>query len=270
MKRFGTVFLFFVTLLALFISTTGFLADINFTARIFQILFLPITLFLVWTSINHVINNVSALERGRGLKRFLVYYCFVVAAVQVIIGFLSASTIPQFVSAILFSSLGIYFLLLVWPHAGYAVGASIPVTKVKASLKEAKNFSLPGTKIDVDRRDFLKLIGAAGILAFLFGLFSKKVPFFSNTPAIGAASLLDQSGKKINPAQQSATDNYSISEIDDSTSTAYFGFINEQGQWYIMKEDAGGAFRYVKGDGDFESNWAVRDELSYNYFNNVF
>lgn len=261
MRRFGSIFLLFVTLLALFVSITGFLANVNLPARIFQILFLPITLFLILTSITHVVNNIPALDRGRGLKRLLVYYCFIVTTVLVIIGFLSATTLPQFVSAILFTSISLYFLLLVWPRGSHAV--------VEAK-KDIKSSLAPGLKIDVDKRDFLKLVGSAGIITFIYSLFSRRGLFLGNAPVVSTATLTDLSGNKINPAEKSITDNYSITEIDDATPEAYFGFLNNKGQWYIMKEDGEGAFRYARGEADFEANWPKRDRLTYDYFHNVF
>jgi hypothetical protein len=270
MGKLGSLFLYWVTLLALFISITGFLSTADLTARIFQISLLPITIFLTLTSINHLFNQTPVLDRGNGLKRLMIYYCFIVSCTLVTIGFFSSTTLAQFISAAIFSHLAIYFLFLVWPRSNYVVEIS-KTAKIDIGRKSLEKLVPAEMKLDVDRRDFLKLVGTAGVLAFIFGIFSKKsVSFFNNTPAITAASLIDPSGKKINPAQQSATDNYSISEIDDSTPTAYFGFINEHGQWYIMKEDASGAFRYVKGDSNFESNWVVRDGLNYDYFNNVF
>ena len=262
MKRFGSIFLFFATLLALFVSITGLLANVNLTARILQILFLPITLFLILTSITHVVNNIPALDRGRGLKRLLVYYCFIVTTVLVIIGYLSATTFPQLVSALLFTSISLYFLLLVWPRGSHAV-----VT----TKNDIKSFLAPGLKLDVDKRDFLKLVGTVGITTFIYSLFSRRgVPFLAGAPVVSTATLTDLSGNKISPAEKSITDNYSITEIDDTTPEAYFGFVNDKGHWYIMKEAADGSFRYARGDSDFEVNWARRDGLNYDYFNNVF
>ena len=262
MRKFGSLFLLFVTLLSIFVSITGFLANVNLPARIFQILFLPITLFLILSSITHVVNNIPALDRGKGLKRLLVYYCFIITAVLVIVGFLSASTLPQFVSALLFTSITLYFLLLVWPRGSQAV-----VT----TKNDIRSVLAPGLKLDVDKRDFLKLVGTAGAVTFIYSLFSRRgVPFLANGPVVSTSTLTDLSGNKINPAEKSITDNYSITEIDDSTTEAYFGFINNHGQWYIMKEGADGAFRYARGESDFEANWAKRDNLSYDYFNNVF
>lgn len=271
MGKLGSVFLYFVTLLALFITVTGFLANVDLTARIFQILFLPVTLLLIRTSVNHIISNVSSLDRGQGLMRVFVYYCFIIAMTQVIIGFVSATTLPQIVSAVLFSLVGVYFLLLVWPTGGRVTTTSGAVVQTVHS-KNYKDFVIkPNVNLDVDRRDFIKLIGTAGVLAFIFSLFSKRgVPFLSGAPILSTASLTDISGNKINPAQATATDNYSIAEIDDSTTTAYFGFINDKGGWYIMKEDADGSFRYTKGDSDFNTNWTRRANLTYDYFNKVF
>jgi hypothetical protein len=261
-KRFGSIFLFFATFLALFVSITGLLANVDLTARIFQILFLPITLFLISTSITHVVNNIPALDRGRGLKRILVYYCFIVASVLVATGFLSATTFPEFVSALLFTSISLYFLLLVWPRGSHAVVTT--ENDIKSSLA-------PDLKLDVEKRDFLKLVGTAGVITFIYSLFTRRgAPFLTGGPVVSTATLTDLSGNKINPAEKSITDNYSITEIDDATPEAYFGFINEKGYWYIMKEDADGSFRYARGDSDFKAIWAKRDRLNYDYFSNVF
>lgn len=61
---------------------------------------------------------------------------------------------------------------------------------------------------------------------------------------------------------------YAPSDIEEST-TSYFGFVNSAGGWYIMKVDSG-AYRYIKGDSDYTTNWTGRAGLSYDYFYNVF
>lgn len=273
MRKFNSIFLFFVTLLSLFISVTGFLADVSLTARIFQLLFLPVTLFLILTSIDHVINGAEVVNRGTGLKRLLVYYCFIITTILIVVGFFSSTTLAQFISSLVFASLGIYFLFLILPSSNYSF---IPQPAIAGGQSLAVKEGESGMKLDIDRRDFIKLIGTAGVLTFVFGLFNRRgVPFFAgSTPStvntVGTSTLTDVSGNKINPAQQSLTDNYSITEIDDATPTAFFGFINDKGQWYIMKEDATGAFRYAKGESNFEEGWARREKLTYDYFNNVF
>ena len=80
----------------------------------------------------------------------------------------------------------------------------------------------------------------------------------------------DSSGNLIDPAEKSPTDGYEVSEIDDSTTDTYYGFVHKDGSWYITKEASGGAFRYVRGSSDFSTAWTARATQSYDYYDNVF
>ena len=114
---------------------------------------------------------------------------------------------------------------------------------------------------DIDKRAFLKLIGATGISFFLFSLLGRRVevPFFGRAVESGT-----------NPVEGQPTDGYKISEIDDNTIT-YYGFTNKDGAWLIMREDTeASSFRYVKGDLEFSGNWSNRENLKYDYFHEVF
>lgn len=267
MKKLSSLLLFLVTVLALFVSITGTLASLDLTARILQILFIPVTIYLVLTLINHLVNGTPPLDRKSGLERLLIYYCFIITSVLVVVSFLSSRTLAHFVSSAIFSSLAFYFLLLVLPRVSYTV--AIPIAKGGTKKRDLKDLLIPSAKIDVERRDFLKLIGTAGVTAFILSLFTKRgAPFFAT--ATGTSSLLDSSGKKINPAEKSPTDNYFIAEIDDSTTVSYFGFVNDVGQWYIMRENADGAFRYTRGNNDFNASWANRSNLNYDHFDKIF
>ncbi|HHD92284.1 MAG TPA: hypothetical protein ENL06_01500 [Candidatus Portnoybacteria bacterium] len=66
----------------------------------------------------------------------------------------------------------------------------------------------------------------------------------------------------------SIIDIYHISDIDDS-SPAYYGFVDKDGNWYIMKEDTG-TYRYCKGTTDYSTNWSNRASLTYDYYDNIF
>lgn len=269
MKNISSIFLYIVTLLAVFVTITGFMAPVTLSARIFQILFVPVAFVLVMTSISHIFFRGPAFNRGQGIRRLFVYYCFIETAVMITLGFLSATTVAQIISALIFSSLGIYFLLLVWPRNGYVL--EIPPERAEtASHKAVKKAVESSLQIDIDRRDFLKLIGVAGATAFFFSLFNKKgLPFIGGNSS-NLNTITDSTGKAINPAEKSLLDNYSITEIDDTTPIAYFGFVDDKGNWYIMKEDENGAFRYSRGENNFSRGWFSRESLSYGYFNEVF
>lgn len=59
---------------------------------------------------------------------------------------------------------------------------------------------------------------------------------------------------------------YKISDIDDGNAQYdYFGFLDKDGNWYIMRQDVtSGAFRYAKGASGY--NWSNRASKTYNDF----
>jgi len=62
---------------------------------------------------------------------------------------------------------------------------------------------------------------------------------------------------------------YKISDIDDATATQYFGYIDKNGRWYILRlTDT--TVRYCLGESDYPTNWANRASLTYDHFHNVF
>jgi hypothetical protein len=263
MKAVKSIFLIFVALLSLFVSVTGLGAKIDLTSRVLQILFLPVTGYLLYVLVDHIFRKTPVFNQKTGFGRIIIYYCFIITTAVVSVGFLSSIDFPQFLSALIFSPMAIYFLLLVWPKRKQA----LPLRKSELALLVA-----PTPKLDVSRRDFLKLIGSAGILAVIMGLFSRRSgisSFLGGGTGQESVTLKDTSGNVINPAENSPTDGYSITQIDDSI-PSYFGFVDKNGNWFIMREGEDSAYRYAKGGGNFASNWSNRTILDYNYFDKVF
>jgi len=69
---------------------------------------------------------------------------------------------------------------------------------------------------------------------------------------------------------------YQPSDIDEATSTKYYGFVKSNSAWYIMRE-ASGAYRYAvgkpvggHGTNNYADAWIDRANLTYNYFFEVF
>lgn len=148
----------------------------------------------------------------------------------------------------------------------------------KVDIKEQKQSSVNlsvdlNNKIrDPQRRQFLKTLGVGGFGLLLAALFSPKkaeAAFFGSVPGPGTVALKNAAGQKIDPAEKKPTDGYSISQID-SNIPSYYGFIDKEGRWYIIKEDTDGSFRYVRGVSSFSTYWTNRSLLSYDYFDNVF
>jgi hypothetical protein len=66
---------------------------------------------------------------------------------------------------------------------------------------------------------------------------------------------------------------YVISDKDDDASPNYYGFVDKDENWVILKETispGNDTYRYVKGSGNYSTNWANRTTLTYDYFYNVF
>jgi hypothetical protein len=218
------------------------------------------------------------------MKRLLIYYNFIVVSIIVLVGFISVGSLVQLGVAVLFFPLFVYFALRVIPKRSRPIPLiPAPATAGSAGhfISDTRKFSddvvkLKKEGVDIDRRAFLKLIGAAGLSVFLFSIFTKKAEaaFFGSVPGPGTVSIKNIAGEKIDPAEKQPTDGYRISEIDDfETSAAYYGFTDKDGAWFIMKEDTDtGAFRYVKGTSGFAAAWALRDDPSteYDYFDEVF
>jgi len=250
-------------LLSLFITISGFFAKIDQAARILQILFLPVTFYLLYALILYSLNKGSVFDRKPGAKRILIYYCFIVTTILVGIGFFSARNSAQLISSLIFSPMVLYFLILVWPHREQALPLKKSEIKSLVASQQAE--------IDIDRRTFLKLIGSAGILALILGLFGRRagISNFLGGPNLSSVSLKDASGNVIEPAAKSPTDGYNISQVDDSV-PAYFGFVDKNGKWFIMREGEDGSFRYARGETDFSTNWVNRHKLIYDLFDRVF
>ncbi len=132
---------------------------------------------------------------------------------------------------------------------------------------------MPAEVSDDSRRLFLKLVGSTSLSVFFMAVLGKKsasAAFFGSVPGPGTVAIKDTSGVAIDPAEKQPTDGYTITEIDDSDSTSYYGFVHKTGAWYITKEDASGSYRYAKGASNFATNWTGRALLSYGYFDAVF
>ena len=195
----------------------------------------------------------------------------VIAGIIIGAAFITATNYVQLGVAILLYPYFAHFVLKTFPrrareikeHVSCSTASHTKKSDVEVATVERANVGIA----DIDKRAFLKLIGGVGLSLFLFSIFNKRVEgfFYKNLP--GEESV---SGVKINPAQEQPTDGYRISEIDDNVIT-FYGFTKAGNLWFIMKEDTDtGSFRYIKGEGNFSTNWANREKLSYDYYSNIF
>ncbi len=224
------------------------------------LLFLPVTLYFVFTSLKY--------PQSRLLVTILLYCSFIVTAIMSLIGLIGARNVSQLISAAIFLPMTVYFILRVMPGR--------QVLRVPLVVSKPEQLTQRSPKLDVNRRQFLKAASSAGFALFLFSIFAKRAEaaFFGSVPGPGTVAIKDRSGTQIDPAIKTPTDGYKINQLDDS-SPAYYGFVNKDGDWFIMKEDSDtGDYRYYKkktGDSDFSTEWPNRATLSpYGYFDAIF
>src|SRR3989344_3301231 len=203
------------------------------------------------------------------MKKILIYYCFVLTSIMTIAGFVGATTYAHVISAILFFPLTLYFLKNVMPRKKRALilhqvepeDIILPGQKVSKKKIDAPKPLKLQRSFDVDRRMFVKLIGSAGISIFFLSFFTPKAhgAFFGSVPGPGTVALKDTTGAQIDPAIKHPTDGYKIARMDDS-SPAYYGFLNKDGAWFIMKEGTDGTYQYAKGASSFQTTgWDLRN-----------
>lgn len=270
---------YYAIFLSLFITIGTVALGLQSRQILFPILFSPIIIYFALT--------IFKVKRGRKL---LLYYNFILITIMAVMGFVNISSAPQLTSAIIFLPMALYFWLLVFPRrnkklpipdnmlVAHAVNRrEEKITEGKVEKLEEK--ILPNIKLgkgfDLDRRMFLKLIGSSGIMLFVFSIFTKKAEgaFFGSVPGPGTVALKDSTGAAIDPAIKTPTDGYKITQTDDSDPNfSYYGFVDKNGKWFIMRE-SNGAYRYTKGDNGFEHNWEdhkVNPTIPYNYFDVIF
>lgn len=209
------------------------------------------------------------------MKKLAIYTGFTAASLADAAIFLTTTTYVQLATAIVLYLPLIYLAFKLFPRKTHIIIPPIQTIpnkdKVEQSLSEQPIDKELGIS-DINKRAFLKIIGATGISFFISSLFSRKAGplILGRAEEPEMTTLKNTTGKIIDPAEHYPTDNYKISEVEYGTNT-YYGFIDQGEGWFIMKEDINsGTYRYIKGDTNFLENWNNRENLKYDYFNRVF
>jgi len=64
---------------------------------------------------------------------------------------------------------------------------------------------------------------------------------------------------------------YIPSDVDESTTTRYYGFLSYNGYWIIRKlVTTTGAMTYASGKNNYDTNWTSRASLTYVRYNELF
>lgn len=203
----------------------------------------------------------------------LNYIFFGIACLVVVVTFITATSFIQLTvasllyPALIFLAYKVLPLRTGWPalkgHTAHGEPRVIPQPKAEQEKRQSVGIA------DIDKRAFLKLIGATGLSFFLISIFGRRF----ETLLFGQNIVQVPTGYQ-QPGQPSATtasptEGYNISEIDNGI-VGFYGFTNKDGRWLIMKEDReGGSFRYAKGESNFAANWRNRENLKYDYFHDL-
>jgi hypothetical protein len=202
-------------------------------------------------------------------KKVLLIVIIAIALLLIAVSFVTSTTYTQLaISSLLYPPLA-YFAFKSFPNKGRKKDAQRLVVKVKSESEPRKE---PVEIVDIDKRAFLKMIGAAGFSFFIFSLFTRRVEslIFNRTYGAGNNPFGNPSGDR-DTSPTEPTEGYRVTEISTEEYDYYYGFVNKDGKWYIMREDpTEGSFRYVKGDLNFSNGWKRREKLKYDYYHNVF
>lgn len=69
---------------------------------------------------------------------------------------------------------------------------------------------------------------------------------------------------------------YRAADVDDDDNDAtanYYGFVDTDGNWYIMKEEISGSvstYTFTRGTTNYSANWTGRAGLTYGSFDSTF
>lgn len=211
------------------------------------------------------------------MQKVLTYSFFTIASLLVILAFVAATSYAQLAVAVVLYVALAYFGFNVFRRTRWkapTIGSIFPAkVNLKIKIEKAKPQRESVDVADIDKRTFLKLIGAAGLSFFVLSILGRRVeallfgravePRIPNTLQGPAASEAEVAG----PLPMSG---YGISDIDEGI-VSYYGFINKDGAWMIMRENTEtNSFRYAKGDSRFPANWANRQRLKYDFYDNLF
>jgi len=215
------------------------------------------------------------------MRKALTYTSFASASILIILAFLTAKTYTQLGVAVVTYPLITYFAYKLFVDNGRrapAIAIQLPPLKQtkrpeRIEVEEAKAEREGVGIADIDKRAFLKIIGAAGISFFIFSLLGRRVETLLFDRALNSGitgPLGEPASSGTSASTPSPMEGYKISEIDDNAIT-YYGFTNNDGGWLIMREDTeSNSFRYAKGISNFPMNWSNRANLDYDYFYNLF
>jgi len=208
------------------------------------------------------------------MSKTLTYSGFAIASLLVILAFLTAKNYTQLAIAVILYPALAYFYLKILSRKTRKVPTFTIKIPARSSAQKAEEVRREKVEVaDIDKRTFLKFIGATGLSFFIFSLLGRRVEtlLFGKTLESGTTtSPGSPAGGEVGTIGSLSASGYRISEIDDGI-ISYYGFINQDGDWLIMREDTEtSSFRYARGDSGFSRKWSSRENLKYDYYHNLF
>src|SRR3989344_6404955 len=143
-------------------------------------------------------------------KRKILTCCiFIIAGLMVGAVVVTATSYIQLAVAIFLYTLFSFFVFKAFPRKTLRYLSKKPVIAVQTPVmadagRQAETARRENVGIsDIEKREFLKLIGGAGITLFLFSIFNKRAEGLlpGIAPGPGLTLLKDTAGNKIDPAQ---------------------------------------------------------------------
>lgn len=291
MKKIINLLIIYNLLASVFVIFGGIINVSKLSDFITILLFLPLFLYflLLFFKKTPIIKHKFPKERYGRVTKILSIYGFFFSAILFLSLLGNIKSFIEFVFLLILAPFEIYFALIVIDkinknslveHEDGNSNKTESKSETKFEIKEPVALEeVKGEKVETpkevvrekDRRDFLKILASAGLGVALTGLINPQkagAAFFGSVPGPGTISVKDTTGTRIDPAIKSPTDGYGIMNTDESSYPYYYGFVNKDGAWYIVKAASDGSFTYAKGASGY--NWSARAGQTYASYDSTF
>lgn len=276
MAKLKTILFYYNLCFVFILLTISLVTKAIFTSPQLLIIFFPLIIYF-WGYL--IINSSAKIKTSIGNQFFwlivslLLIFNFLSTLILSALNLFFSKSLAQIIISLLYLPFPLYFFLTIlhWYQ-------KLKPVKPETIPETGKAITVNSVRIDHDRRRFLKLVGGTSLSLVFLSLLNPKqagAAFFGSVPGPGTVGIKDTAGNKINPAEKQPTDGYKISKIDDTTSNtySYYGFVNQDGEWYIQQETTSGVnagtFLYYKGSSDFSINWEDRGDFIYDDFEDI-
>lgn len=292
MKKIINLLIIYNLLASILLLLGGIISISKLSDFITILLFLPLFFYflLIFFKKAPIIKRKFPKESYRRITKMLSIYGFFFSIILFLSLLGNIKSFIELVFLLILTPFEIYFALVVIDKINKNSSADShheekedkkeeEILADNVEVKEENIETIDGEKVETpkevvrekDRRDFLKILASAGLGVALTGLINPQkagAAFFGSVPGPGTIAVKDTSGTKIDPAIKSPTDAYGIMNTDESSYPYYYGFVNKDGAWYIVKAASDGSFTYAQGASGY--NWSTRASQTYASYDSTF